>query len=442
MKILGDVLIPGSAELALSRILSAVTLYEPSLSEEAWQMTHAIATPINFTYPKRIWWRISNNVGMPPAYISLNPGEHRTVEPQGPNDVVWDPEKSKPAQSLGEILRSAVEDSKSEAISQTHALEKYRSYATDVLADYKRPSHARALKLFRHAASELRRTGAVHQQQLANELYDVCLHQYRLPVSSFSLCMLLLQLQGMCNQWIEQDVYADMSELSSFYFTYVRMMAKGDTRTRLTESLRLIGNTSYSDGKNSIKAGLNSYSLQRLTKLLSLGAHQYLTALSVATANQKLGLGMELDYTLLVAEEGFACTITGIMSGFEFFLNHPDLLVRDIIQKISSNDPLDQITRGLCSAIFPTFTKFFAETLVTRAMTMEMSPQFSTGLDRLKELDFEQSTKGDPMSGVFESSWLNHCLLNAYKVSGDEDMVKSYAIKIAAQMIAGKVLGV
>jgi len=439
VRIFNDVLIAGAAEVALNKVLSAAMLSEPTRGEEAWQLTHAIATPVNFTYPKRIWWRTTNKDGIRPAYISLNPGEYRTVEPTGPDDVIWDPNSSSPAEPLADILQSVLEDSKSEAISQTATLRRYQSYAINALAEIKTPSHGFAAERFQSAARELRKSGASHQQHLVNDLYDTCLYQFRFPLTDFSLCMLLLQLQGMCSQWIEQNAYA---EPPGFYFGYVEMMAKGIHRSRLIESLKIAGNVNYADAKRSIKNGLDAYSLDEHTKYLTLGAHQYFTALCVARANERCRLGLNLDYTLLVAEEGFACTSAGIMSGFQFFLADPDSLVINIVQQLASKDSLGAITRGLCTAVYPTLTKFFARTLVARALTMKMGPQFSDGLKQLHGLEQEHASNCTLGAGAFEASWLNHCLLNAYRALGDQEMVQKYALKIAATLIVGKTLGV
>src|ERR1700676_660637 len=103
IKVFGNVLIAGAVELALQRTLSAYRLVEPERSDKMWKFTESIATQTELPEGKRIWWRGSPDTHGLSGYICLQPGEYRTEEPTGPNDVVMDPPENDGSPALSVI---------------------------------------------------------------------------------------------------------------------------------------------------------------------------------------------------------------------------------------------------------------------------------------------------------------------------------------------------
>jgi hypothetical protein len=85
-KIFNDELIPGTADYALHSVRAACSVVDPERTEKAWRIVRAIACHRESS-GNRVWFRITYPEG-DQAFISINPGEHRTVQPTGGNDVV------------------------------------------------------------------------------------------------------------------------------------------------------------------------------------------------------------------------------------------------------------------------------------------------------------------------------------------------------------------
>jgi hypothetical protein len=168
-----------------------------------------------------------------------------------------------------------------------------------------------------------------------------------------------------------------------------------------------------------------------------LACHLFFTALIVAQLDQNYSLNADLGYSILLADEGFACTQTGLLGGVAFFLKEPDATVREVVWNLASGDAVPKVIRRYSSPIFPVIGSFLARTLVAAARTERPGDGFDAGLKQLLDLEQEASLQAGLSVGEFESSWLDQCLLNAYKSLDDETNARRYATKIATRLVLG-----
>jgi hypothetical protein len=434
IKVFDNVLIAGGVELALQRTLSAYRLYDPERSDKLWKFTKSIAAQEN-PPGKRVWWRGSPDAHGVSGYISLDPGEYRTEEPTGGNDVTMDPPENDDSPALSVILTAILEESKLDYVPQTAMLRRYQEAATRVLQHGKQVEFPEAAQRFSEAASKARSGDESAWPALIKFLYDDCLFDHGMPIILFSQCMLLLQLQGICGAWIEQDCFkAPLPYLRGL----VKELSQDNSRTKLAEVLSTIGRSSYRDANNNVKLALASYSLSSTTAQLVQACHLFFTALLVAKLEEEYSLNADLGYSTLLADEGFACTQTGLLYGVQFFTKKPSATVREIVWNLADGEAVPKIIRRFSSPIFPAIGNFLARTLVAAARIETEGSAFDLGLKQLLELEQEANGPGLLSIGEFESSWLDQCLLNAYKKLGDENNTRRYAVKIATRLVLGK----
>lgn len=434
IKVFNGVLIAGAVELALQRTLSAYRLFEPHRSDKVWKFTEAIGAPTEEQPGKRIWWRGSPDAHGISGYISLDPGEYRTEEPTGPNDVIMDPPGDHDSPALSAILSAILEESKLDYVPKTATLRRYQELAAEALEYGNQNEFPEAAQLFGQAASKASSGDHADWQGLISSLYDRCLFGHRMPIVQFSPCMLLLSLQAMCGAWIQQPSFeAPVAYLSGF----VKELSEGEFRTTLVESLSAIGRSSYKDANTNVKKAVASYSLASTNTQLVLACHLFFTALLVAKLDEQYSLKADLGYSLLLADEGFACTQSGLLYGVRFFLRKPGETVREIVWNLADGEAAPRILRRFSSPIFPVLGSFLARTLVAAARIDTAGSAFDLGLKQLLELEQEAGAQEDLSIGEFEASWLDQCLLNAYRSLGDENNMRRYATKIATRLVLG-----
>ncbi len=438
-QLLGGVVLLGSAEVALKRVLSSFTVYDAEVVDSHWAFVHAISTPENFTSQKRIWWRYPRSQNLPPAFISLNPGEHRTDTPDGPDDVILDPPEPDQAATLSSILEALLREVQKPWIPQTDQLKHLQLSAENALSEARKPSYKAAVELFNEASQKVQFDQNADSKEIVKHLYHQCLLTHQFPICRFSPALLLWQLQGMLNQWITPSPY---EEPVSYFYGYVDQIKETSHAAQMCKHLVYIGNIAYDEATAYLKDALNASSLMKLNYFLILALHSYTTATIVAAADKKSSLGLSFKYKSLLAEEGFSCTLDGMMSGVRFFLQDPDDIAKRIHSEIASGRDIQSIKRETSSPIFPVLTKFFWRSLLARAMTLSPGASFTAGLSELQALEKEYMSHNDAFdtSSLFEIAWLEHCLLSAYKVAGNDMLVKEYANKIAGRLVIATVL--
>jgi hypothetical protein len=433
LKVFNGVLVAGAVELALQRTLSAYRLVEPERSDKMWKFTESIATQTELPEGKRIWWRGSPDTHGLSGYICLQPGEYRTEEPTGPNDVVMDPPENDGSPALSVILAAILDESKLDYVPRTKTLRRYQELAAETLNQGRSTEFSEAVQKFDHAAFKARTEGETVWPGLINSLYDDCLFDHRMPVTQFSQCMLLLHLQGICNAWIEQECFkTPLPYLRSL----VEQLSEQEPRATLVDALSAIGRSSYADANSTVKKALSSYSLASTNTQLVLACHLFFTALLVAKLDEICSLNADLGYSTLLADEGYACTQTGLLYGVKFFMKKPSETVREIAGSLADGQAVPKVIRQFSSPMFPALGSFLARTLVAAARTERRGDGFDAGLKQLLDLEREAAAQ-DMRAGEFDLGWLDQCLLNAYKSLGDETNARRYATRIATRLVLG-----
>ncbi len=436
-KVFGDIAEPDAAELALRRVLSAYRICDAQIADTKWQIEQVVKIDPGIEYSgKRVWYRnVSDNHGVI-GYISTQPAEFRPTAPAGPDDVVLDPPPVDKIPRLSAHLYWTLKSSQSPAWPQTGTLKDLQEVVYDVLDVDSRTYDPgtepvpEGIQLFAKVASQAGTPGIELPKQIA-ALYEACLFEARLSITTFSTCMTLLQLQAMLNLWMEQPgaFESPLQRLSDF----IQKLGESEHQLSLVEVLAAIGNGSYTHATEAVKSALNCYSLTQTNRNLVLGCNHFFSAMLVAKLNDLFHQGAKLTYTEVLAEEGFACTQAALSGGVYFFLQSPDVTIDSILGQLASGDAPPTIVNRLSSIVTPVFHKWFARSLVGAAQTRSPGPDFDAGLALLHKLESELQSQADA-KGRFEEGWIDYLLLLACRVANDQESAGTYASRIATRL--------
>jgi hypothetical protein len=310
-EVFGGEFILGAYEVALAHALAAIAIEPTMQSDRGQQIAKAMANGPRAVDGRRVWWRVQQDIAKPPAYISIAPGEHRDEPPTGPKDLIMELPDLDEYPTLTATVSQLVEDVK-QAVSQ--GLLAPGSNA-GLLATAARllcgdPSKAFPGRSdFRQAAVQLRK-GAVTLEGVCQRLFDSVLFSHRLPIVSFSLEMLLLQLQAMTALWI--DGHAEMDPVELLPHLVRRAMRVSATAVQL--QLRRVGLGNYQAGANRLRQAQTALTYPACLIHTQLAIHHYWTASMLCKIRSDLDLKMTLEYGAIPAEEGFACSRSGLPS--------------------------------------------------------------------------------------------------------------------------------
>lgn len=439
-KIFADKVIFGTADYALNRVQAACRILDKDRAENAWRLVQGLAHAPQIP-GKRVWYRIPHPDDQD-SFISVHPGEYRKSRPTSGDDMILELSETSSSDTLANRLLALLDLCREDILDQSEI----ESLAIVVKHfTKKRPSSREGVELFANA-DQLTRSGDGNRHELTQRLFDECLLRYKLSLVEFSAAMTLFQLQAMMGQWIEQkrlrifgkkysQAYEDVFRS---FFNYVHTLAASEHRQKLVEQLAEIGNVNYADAAAHVKNALNAPSLTSSTTSLVLGAHQYFIALLVVRAAERTSLSAPFRYKLVQAEEGYACTQTGLFSSISFLFNDPDDEPNRIARLLASGVSERRILLNLCSPFWPCFTKTFARVLIATARLQ--GSQFNRGLTELHNFEQEYGQVAFPQNVNFESGWIDHALLNAYRRTGNQERTRYYATRIAGQLIVTRAL--
>lgn len=436
LKLFNGRMIPGVDRYSMAALQAACTVLDPRMSELSFGETRAMATQPDIP-GKTVWYRV-RRPEREDTYINVNPGEYRTTMPDGENDLVLEMPEPPPGDTLVGRLSALLNFSRKYSFYTSH-VQSLAATLDEFSSGY--PSIERGAALFT-TAGELLRDGKGDRQKLTHDLYRQGLLEHAMPLMQFSAAMALFQIQAMTGLWIEfgpetsavqarANPYLQPSEsLRGF----VRTIAHSENHQNLVENLALTGNSCYRDAGASVKAALDADSMISLCDSLVLGAHQYFVALLVGRIAELEAISVPLHYRTVQADEGYACTQSGIMHPatflFEEFESEPSRIATLAFDGAKKPD----ILFTLCSPFWPRFTRKFAKTLIATAKILRPNPQFDQALQELHELDLAYA-HSPSLNTDFERGWIDTALLKAYHLKGDEERVKHYAVSIAGKLI-------
>jgi hypothetical protein len=436
-KIFDDKLIVGTASFALNSVRAACCLYNATDHERGWRNVQAL-DHLQQIPGKRVWCRFLYADGKE-SFICLDPGEYRTVRPNAANDVVVEPPETFPGDTLAKRLEALLDFCR-EFSSSREEIEALAATVKNFARDHQ--SVRTDTELFESADENLR-SGRGNPSDLIQELFREVLLKHKMPIVEFSTAMALLQLQVMMGQWIEpksrgifgKKISRAYEKPMQSFINYTHTLAASPYREKLIAQLSVIGNANYRDASASVKEALNHASLVACTRELAVGVHQYFIALLVTATMVRQNLTAPLKYKAVQAEEGYACTITGLLYPTSFLFLNPDTEPARIAALLASGVPESSILLRTCSPIWPLFTKKFAKTLVATALTFNADGSFARGLEELHKLEREYAETPPDLNVDFERGWIDNALLKAYRLIGDEERTRAYAMRIAGQLV-------
>jgi hypothetical protein len=216
-------------------------------------------------------------------------------------------------------------------------------------------------------------------------------------------------------------------------------MLSGAQQTASRRKLADVAKLERDAARSLIDQGLAG-TMSALSKQLTLAAHSFLTADILVRALLRNGLHESaLPFQRNLADEGFACTQTGLQMGAEFCMAHPDVHGLNLRSSAERHEgTVEDMIERQTGPIEPIFTQTFGEIL--RAQLKVQSPdqsEMETGVRDLLRLQ-QDCSSGDNFS--VENCWIDHSLLGGYRRLGDEKRAEAIAHKIAGQLVMRKAL--
>jgi len=422
-----DKLIPGSAEYAMKVMLAACSLLTPALAEESWRMVSAVKHQ-PFVAGKRVWTRLM--LGGQECFISIRPGEFRKSRPQGQETLILEAQETDAEDTVANRLEALLRFLRRYSIDREEVRQVEIFYSAFVNG---RTVEGWALMFARMHVQVQSGNGDI--TKLIQELSVAGLYEHRVPLTEFSDAWALLNLQYMTGMWMENEIEAMYEEPMQSFQNFVYSAAHTDDREMLISKLAELGNRNYLDGITSVKEGLAAASLLQLADALSRGASQFLIARLVAHVNDNLELKVLLKYKAVQAEEGYACTQTGIMAPVRFLFEDMEEESKDIAAELMEGSSEEEVRFKRCSPLWPCFTRRFTSVLITSAKTLYGNGSVEEGIAELLTL-----VEGSEGASMFERAWMDFALLKAYKKQGHEEQVERYATRIAGQVVVMRVL--
>jgi len=426
-EVFGGMVTVGSALYALAGVRAACSLYNPRDTEQALRTVLALGQ-LPSVADKRVWGHFARADGSD-SFISTSPGEYRTVRPDSNEDLVVELSHADSEAILADRLRAILSYCQ-KYIPPGPEIESLRVTVDNFTTNR---------QILRNDAGpfdsvdNMARQGKGNWPELVQGLFREVLLEHKMTVVDFSISMALIQLQAMMGQWIEQNEGTYKHPMKSFR-SYTHTLAASSDRDRLAKQLQQLGNGNYIDAGPSVKQALNQDSLIEFIKLLVVGVHQYFVARLVASTMSRESLNLPLVYKSVQAEEGYTCATTGISYPLTFVFSVPDTEPTQISRSLSARVQESSVLYGISSPLWPVFTKKFAGILLATAKTL-LPHSFAHGLSELHRYENEYEKMSPVINVEFERGWIAHALLKAYRLTGNEARTKSYAAKIAAEML-------
>lgn len=418
-----SVVVPRITYPALERIIAAFNFEPEKNLDDYWYVAEVIGEPVD-SGGKRVWRRVKNKHET--YYLSVDPGECRATEPD--DGMVVDVPPGEPKISCRQVLQAAVDTCSSYAPPVFDSDRELLATAQRLL---NAPRHlSEAFKADVRSAIDV----ADMQQYQASfdALYDSYLRTYSCTTLDFTCAILLLQFQRAMAMRIQEDW---LSDPSGYLWGFLEQcIESGESRSLLIKTASAFCNSNYEIGRSDVRQALSVESWQQSSQRLALACHrlQIVRLLQHFLGPYKIW-PTEMAMPAILAEEAFVCARTGLMRGALFCSKHPDRWARGMLQAVGPSPTIKALKREAhlsAREIEPTFNCQFADILAAQALSLAPGHE----LDGLGELEEIRKTRSAQV-GFFERGWLDWCLLNAYKATGNEAMIRRTAASLAGQLV-------
>jgi hypothetical protein len=422
-----SVVVPRTTYTALERIIAAFNFEPEKVIDHSWHVAEVIGEPVE-SGGKRVWWRVKNTYET--YYLSVDPGECRTSQPG--DGIIMDVPPGDPKITCRQVLQAAVtaaaysppvfDENKELLVTAERLLNGGR----DIPEAFKA-----------HVRSAIDIADMQQYQSVFDALYESYFTPYRCNTLDFTCAILLLQFQRATAVRIQEDW---LSDPNGYLFGFLEQSFESqESRPLLIRTVTDFCNSNYEIGRSDVERALSAESWERNTRRLALACHrlQIVRLLQHFLSTHKIW-PTEMAMPAVLAEEAFVCARTGLMQGARFCSMHPDSWARSILRAAGRSPTIAALKyEAHLSAreIEPTFTRQFADILAAQALSLAPGHE----LEGLGELENIRKTRSDQV-GFFERGWLDRCLLEAYRATGNEPMIRRTAASIAGQLVMDQLL--
>jgi hypothetical protein len=413
----------GSAAFAaLERICLAGNLFDEPARSDGLFATDFMANYDRGGSQERLWFEQSRNSHT--VWISVHPGETRFSKPEDSKRIVKIPDGS-PNPTWNEILDGAIESCR---------IVRPLDYSeTTILRRglrYRKRTRAFATQGFNKIIADIREA---KQEEFARAFsaLDACfVEESPCSIIDYAAVLILMHIQVRTGSWMEQDWTEDPILYVKSYLDHI--FNDLDLRARSIEVVSAAAREARGVARAAVRKALSG-SFAAMSKELRVAAQFHFAAMMMIRAlkeSAKLARS-DLPISPIVAEEGWACTQTGIHMGAKFCLKEPEEEARKFL-RMGRGDPdaVAELVGSVSNEIEPTFPKYFAKILIAQGLTLAPRlDQIQRGVTLLKDLRSESLGRE-----AFEIEWIDHAMLNAYQKIEDTTNAEAVATKIAGRL--------
>lgn len=429
----GDVAIPGGAAIALERALAAFSVHNEETNDAYWRIAQYTAEQIDdeLLSGSRAWWRFfRKDEGW--CWISLDPGEFRTVEPTPP-DIVRDLPETSNFVSSRLILEAVVAACETEPFGAYHRTLLETAQYRLALGAGVEPAFPVALTETIRRAAELPREAFV---DLIHTLYEDYLQGCRVTVDFVTPVIALLQLQAAFEAFLEQDWLADPR---LFLPSFVAHIVNDPSRRASAIATAVdICNDEFASARADVQRFLTAKDLHRAPATLLLAYHRFQLVRMIVGAFVIAEYPLTgLAFTDILIEEAAVCAMSGLGLAAMYLPNPPTDYALKILSLVE-HDPVPisvrKAARVKSTEIHPIHPRQFADIHGAHALTLCASDALvSQGIASLEAL-----RDGLPIGARFEQGWIDLALLAAYQKRGDAERVSATATRFATSMVISR----
>ena len=414
----------GSAAFpALERIcLAANLLNEPGRSSTRFA-TQFMTSYDRAGSPERVWFEMAT--GSSRVWISLDPGETKLSPPEGAARIVEIPAGS-PKPTWEEIVTSSIESCRTLGPADPYEralLERGQRYRERVKA-FATAGFSQAIARIRQASTER------DLEQACTDLDAQFVEESPCSVVDYAAVTILMRLQARTGYWMEQDWTQSPARYARSYLNHI--LTDPGLRVASIKAVRAVSLEARKLARAAVLEALGG-SFGRMSAPLRSAARLHFAAfLMIAALKDFAGLPRsDLPISPIVAEEGWACTQTGVVMGAEFCLEAPADEARRLLRKGRGDpDRIQDLVMATANEIEPRFPRFFARILFAQALTL--APR----LERIQRgIELLEQMRDEPLGKeTFETEWIDHALLSAYRQIEDASASTQIAAKIDGRL--------
>ncbi len=419
--------IPGALKIATNKLLSDYSIYPPHYREHASTVIRNLALMDKNDQSGKIWYEV-DFLDEQTFYINIVPGEFSNSKPEGSEVIIKKLNISNLEQNKSNRLNEFINsfDNNSRVSSEN---EKLISQLSEVVNNGK-AIEKDCENYFYSLSNEIRQAqNRATVEELFHNLYTNCYYNYKMSLTAFSSCIVLVQMQLEARQWIDQNPYSNPENM---IYNFAKLII--NRNKSFLNNLSDIGNYFYEEASNNLTIALKSLGYESYQNKLRISAHFYWCSLMVGKVVEDFTKENILDYNTLIAEEGWACCVTGI-SFKEFLFSEPDYFPKFVSKQIRKETNYElKFNLNYSSPTKPIFPNYLSKIFVGSGKTLEKGEEHSKGLKMLK--DIEESFNTSIETDTFDWYLLEHSLSVAYSTVDNIQMKDYYAKRFTQRILS------